>query len=400
MVVRRKLFFLLLIVTGLLIIVLRYGTSVSGAPLEAPSRELKITFFNVGRGDAILIHSPDNFDVLIDGGQVVAGPALVGYLENENLDDIDVMLATHTDADHVGGLISVLRDSHIPVRSVLYNGYPEVTDTWIEFVEAVADRGLHMKAIHFPESFTWGVAKAYVLNPAASLSLQSIESDTNRASVVVLLVYGKTRFLFTGDIDTTTEATVVARRTPVAADVLKVAHHGSAGSSSAFFLSKVHPSDAVISVGPNTYGLPEPEAIARLEAAGARIWRTDYAGNIVVRSNGDIFSINSPLRYGSFIPLSFREIAPPTLTPTPTATETATPTVTPTPSLTPAPTETVTATITRTPTVTHTPTKTSSPTVTSTATATPTITTTPTVTLTPTETQTRPPKPTSTLPFP
>lgn len=373
----------LLFIIGLLLVVFLYSTSVIGAPVEeASAGNLKVSFFDVGRGDAILIHGPDNFDVLIDGGRTIAGPTLVAGLRKEKVDDIDVMLASHTDGDHVGGLINVLYADDIPVRQVLYNGYPENTTTWNAFAAAVADEGLHMKAVHFPDSFTWGLTKAYVLNPAAGISVESINSDTNLASVVVLLVYGKTRFLFTGDIDSTIEATVVARRTPVAAQILKVAHHGSASSSSAYFLSKVHPSEAVISVGPNSYGLPEPEAIARLLAAGARVWRTDINGTIVVLSNGIIYSVNFPLRYGSFLPLNFRNI-PPTATFTPTPTQTFTPTVTPTPTITP----TATSTLTETPTlaVTITPTESLTPTETPTETLTPTET--PAETLTPTLTE-------------
>jgi competence protein ComEC len=131
------------------------------------------------------------------------------------------------------------------------------------------------------------LATAYILNPVAGL----VNPDQNAASVVVLLEYGQTRFLFTGDIDSTVEVTIVARGTPIPAQILKVAHHGSESSSSDAFLSAVGPEQAIISVGHNSYGHPSNETIARLLAIGAQVWRTDYKGMILVSSDGLVYTI-------------------------------------------------------------------------------------------------------------
>lgn len=339
------------------LVALIYTTSVQSASQAPEANLLKISYIDVGRGDSALIHSPDGFNVLIDGGRSVAGPTVVAYLHKQNVGKIDVMVASHTDGDHVGGLVDVLY-SDIPVRAVYTNGYPDSTDNWRAFVEAVQSNGLSLRTIHFPQTYTWGRVNAYALNPGL-ISANSLDSETNLQSVVLLLKYGNNRFLFPGDIDSTIEATVMARRTPVAADVLKVAHHGAASSSSAAFLAAVHPAYAVISVGPNSYGLPEPEAIQRLLAAGAVVLRTDQVGTVVVLSNGSQYSVNSPLyvysQYISWIP-NFRQ---PTQTPAPSFTPTAT--ITPTITLTPTPTKPVTGTpvLTKTPT----PTPTSTPSV-------------------------------------
>jgi competence protein ComEC len=352
-----------------------FATSVWGATPQSPElNTLKISFIDVGRGDGALIQSPDGFNLLIDGGKPEAGPTVVAYLRKNKVPDIDVMVASHTDNDHFGGLIDVL-ESNIPVRRVFYNGYPESTDNWYAFLEAVEDKGLTLRSMRYPKTYTWGEITAYVLNPASS-SLYSVESDTNRQSVVLLLQYGENRFLFTGDIDSTAEAQIIARRTPLAADILKVAHHGSASSSSANFLARVHPDYAIISVGPNSYGLPEAEAIERLEAAGATVLRTDRIGTIIVMSNGSQYSVNSPL------PVNYLFIAPLLNQPSPTPTQTPTPTITPTP--------TCTATATATPTSTPMPTRTyvleDTPAPDWTDTPTPTLTQTPDWTETPTPT--------------
>lgn len=255
------------------------------ASRAAPTSTVQVSFINVGQGDAALIRD-NGFDVLIDGGQPFAGPTVVAYLRQQGVDDIDVMIASHSDSDHIGGLIDVL-NSDIPVQEVLYNGYPGDTTTWYTFATAVANEGISLTAAQFPITYTWGEMTAHILNPAPGLG----NPETNDASVVVLLDHGQNHFLFTGDIDGTIEATVVARGTPVTADVLKVAHHGSKYSSSAVFLSAVNPKEAVISVGNNSYGHPAVETISRLLAAGARVWRTDIHGTIVIISDGTTYSV-------------------------------------------------------------------------------------------------------------
>jgi competence protein ComEC len=261
----------------------------TSATLSAPSSELTVTFIDVGQGDAVLIQDDSGFDILIDGGRTSAGPTVLAILREQSVDDIDIMVASHADADHIGGLITVLHDNNIPVKEVYYNGYPGSTLTWLNFVDAVIAEGVTLTAAQFPQTYTWGVTTVHILNPAPGL----VNPDTNDASIVILLIYGATRFLFTGDISSTIEATVVARSTPIAAEILKVAHHGSAYSSSPEFLAEVSPADAVISVGDNPYGHPADVTLTRLLGAGARIWRTDLQGNINVTSDGMTYAITA-----------------------------------------------------------------------------------------------------------
>jgi competence protein ComEC len=272
--------------------------------LGAPSSELTVAFIDVGQGDSAWIRDANGFDILIDGGKSSAGSTVLAFLRERGVDDIDVMVASHADADHIGGLINVLHDNDIPVREVYYNGYPGSTLTWLNFVDAVIAEGVVLTAAQFPQTYTWGVTTAHILNPTSGL----VNPDTNDASVVILLVYGDTRFLFTGDISSTIEATIVARSTPVAAEVLKVAHHGSAYSSSVEFLTEVSPAEAVISVGDNSYGHPAEVTVARLVEAGARIWRTDLYGNINVTSNGVTYAITaSKIVHAVYLPYQQKE---------------------------------------------------------------------------------------------
>ena len=281
---------------------------------RAASTIVEVSFIDVGQGDSALIHDDNNFDVLIDGGIRSSGPTVVAYLRDQSIDDIEVMVASHSDADHIGGLIDVLQAADIPVESVLYNGYPGTTLTWNDFINEVSNQGLTLEVAQFPQEYTWGSMTAYVLNPPSGL----VSPEQNEASVVILVKHGDIDFLFTGDVGSSTETNILARGTPVASEVLKVAHHGSAYSSSATFLSAVSPEYALISVGDNSYGHPSQDTLDRLTAAGATTLRTDQDGTIVFTSDGVTYSLpaSTPV-YTIFLPLILKDYSP-SSTPEPT----------------------------------------------------------------------------------
>ncbi len=267
--------------------------------LAAPNSTLQVSFINVGQGDSILLHDNTGFDVLIDGGQPSAGPTVVAYLRQQHVDDVEVMIATHGDSDHIGGLVDVLQMTDIPVRSVFFSGYPGSTAMWNSFDAAVSQEGLSLIPLQYPATQTWGSVTAGVLNPLSGLPSPYEQND---ASVVLLAQHGSTRFLFTGDIGFTEEAAVLGRSAPVA-EILKVAHHGSASSSSSPFLAAVQPAEAIISVGRNSYGHPAAETLGRLAAVGARVWRTDRSGTIVVVDDGTTYSVLPSFTDFVFLPL-------------------------------------------------------------------------------------------------
>jgi competence protein ComEC len=184
---------------------------------------------------------------------------------------------------------------------------------------------LQLTPAQYPDTFSWGDMTVNVLNPEPGLS----NPETNNASVVLLVRHGSVDFLFTGDIDATQEVKVIAHGTPVAAEILKVAHHGSNYSSGADFLAAVAPQDAIISVGPNSYGHPGADTLSRLMTVGAQIWRTDQSGTIVVLSNGITYTITGD-QYILYLPLILNQVVTEnqTMTPTLTATYNPTPTAT------------------------------------------------------------------------
>jgi competence protein ComEC len=258
---------------------------------------LEISFIQVGEGDAILVRDTNNFDILIDGGKVSAGTDILTFMQQEGVDDLEYMVATHADRDHIGGLIRVLEDGSIPVEQVLYNGYPGETTTWSEFAHAVLASGITLTVAQAPMTYTWGTSKARVLNPPPGLN----SPDQNDVSLVIALQHGSNRFLFTGDIPSQIENKLIQQGISLSADVLKVAHHGSKYSSSLAFLEAVSPQDAVISVGPNSYGHPTPEVIARLEAVRSRIWYTSLNGTVRFSSDGETIFVTPQYDHFVFI---------------------------------------------------------------------------------------------------
>jgi competence protein ComEC len=272
---------------------------------DSQAYNIQVAFIDVGEGDSTLIQTSDGYNILIDGGIVSQGPTVLAYLRNHGVYTLSAIVASHADSDHIGGLISVLQATDIAVDAVIYNGYPGDTLTWNNFVAAVANDGLSLTTAQFPEEIHWGITTVYILNPPAGL----VNPETNDASLVMLLERDHIDTLFTGDIDSTVESQVVARGTPIAADILKVAHHGSDLSTSTDFLNAVEPTDSIISVGLNSYGHPGSDALARLFASGTNVWRTDINGTILITSSDGITYqvIPSVTRASIFLPFIIRD---------------------------------------------------------------------------------------------
>jgi competence protein ComEC len=284
----------------ILLVFLIGGFIYATSALSASADTLRVSFINVGQGDAALVQDPNGYDILIDGGILSAGPTVVAYLRQQGVDQLEVMVASHADSDHIGGLISVLNAEDITVEHVYYNGYAGQTTAWYNFETAVANASVTLEAAQYPSSYAWGNTSVQIKNPAPGLD----NPNTNDASVVILLEHGNNNFLFTGDINSTIEATVVARGLPSEIKVLKVAHHGSDNSSSEFFLQAVRPQQSIISVGENSYGHPGAGTLQRLALVGSDIWRTDRSGNIIISSDGISYSVIPQILHDMlFIPL-------------------------------------------------------------------------------------------------
>jgi len=231
------------------------------------------------------LHLPNGDDVLVDGGKPQAGPTVVAYLDEHGVTDIELMVATHGDSDHIGGLIDVL--ASMPVAEAWLDSQTCTTGTCQDFYQALADNGVVTSTVRMGESYTWGEVDALILNPSEPLYV-----DKNENSVILRVSYGSVDFLLTGDAETGAENRMLNSGHPLEAEILKVGHHGSSSSSSSDFLSAVSPEIAVISVGPNQYGHPTEQTLSWLQAVGAVIYRTDQHGTIVITTDGSTHSVS------------------------------------------------------------------------------------------------------------
>ena len=298
-------------------------------PASLTDAPLVVRFLDVGQGDAILIQAPGGSTALIDGGEV--GSGVLQHLGNLGVQQLDLMVATHPHADHIGGLIEVL--DAIPVAQVVTNGQVHTTSTYEDLLDAIAAAGSAYREVRRGDMLQLGTLTLEVLNPTSSAG-----TDYNNGSVVLRLVYGQVAFLFTGDAESEAETSMLVSGRPLEAKILKVGHHGSRSSSSTSFLVAVRPEVAVISVGAsNVYGHPHPEALNRLAAVGSVVYRTDRDGTVTVTTNGVTYSVylsRASWAWYGYLPLALRNAGPvvPASTPTPTPTPYATPTPTTTPS--------------------------------------------------------------------
>jgi len=247
------------------------------AEAEAARNPLRVHFIDVGQGDSALIQCPDGSNILIDGGPISCYPFLIAYLKKAGVNRIKLLIATHPDGDHIGGLIKVLKE--FPVETVVDPGKTHTTVTYRRFLEGVrASPKTIYKMGRAGDRFVFGEAELRLLHPGASLP-----GDNNNASVVARLTCRGAAVLFTGDAEEEVEKEMLRRGGAGKITVLKVAHHGSKSSSSARFLSSISPRLAVISVGAdNSYGHPHPDTLKRLKTAGAEVLRTDEMGTVVL----------------------------------------------------------------------------------------------------------------------
>jgi beta-lactamase superfamily II metal-dependent hydrolase len=256
-------------------------------PVPTPkptAEELKVHFIDVGQGDSILIDLGE-IEILVDGGG--KSPGVVAYL-NDYIDGaIEVMVATHPHADHIGGLIAVL-DS-FEVEEIWLNGDTSTSKTYQEFMSRVNSEGVSIHEAMRGQSIEVDILYLLILHP-----IKPLVDDTNNNSIVLRLSYGSINFLFTGDAEKEAEASILESGLPVQADILKVGHHCSRTSSSAQFLEAVKPEVAVYMAGEdNRYGHPHQETINTLTSVGAKIYGTDIYGNIIVTTDGEAFSIKT-----------------------------------------------------------------------------------------------------------
>ena len=259
-------------------------TNTPTPPPETLASVLEVHFINVGQGDAILLVLGENA-ALIDGGD--RGSDIVAYLKRQGITYLDLVIASHPHADHIGGLIDVIRA--IPVDRVITNGQMHTTLTYERFLDAIIDSGAEYIEVSRGDTIPFVSLVFDVLHP-----LSPVGQNLNEQSIVLRLAHGNVTFLFTGDAEKGAEHSMLSWGGDLQAKVLKVAHHGSRSSSTPAFLAKVQPEIAVYCAGlGNQYGHPHEEALVALTQIGAEIYGTDIHGSVVITSDGKSYQVET-----------------------------------------------------------------------------------------------------------
>ena len=271
------------------------------AAIHEKGRLLEVITLDVGQGDAAIVRFPDNRTMLIDGGiqrsyydkqkrkQVeydVGERIIEPYLDFHGIREFDMIVLTHPDLDHGGGLAYILQN--FKVERVL-----GISDTPLD---SQTHRRLHtiVKARNIPYSFPYAgeieltsAATLNLLHPIDASSTNLLDRDKNDDSLVMKITYGKVDILFTGDIGKKAESRLIASGQDLRSEILKVPHHGSRTSSSPLFLDAVQPRYAIFSLGQgNRYQFPHADVVARYRARECPMLRTDKAGAITLRTDG------------------------------------------------------------------------------------------------------------------
>lgn len=257
-----------------------------------PDGKLHVVFCNVGQGDAVYIRTPNNQDMLIDGGPDNKVLSCLGKYMPFYDRTIDVVVLTHPQKDHLQGLISVIE--RYTVKHFVIGVVGNETEGYQQLVEAIEKKKVPTKNLYSGDTFSLGSVKFSVLWPERNWvsSHTTLDTGLNSFSYFLHLSYGAFDALFTGDGDRQIQPEIMRQASLPDVEVLKFPHHGSKTGILPAFLDKVKPELAVISVGKNSYGHPSKEAIDLLKERSITIKRTDRDGNVEVESDGKNWKIN------------------------------------------------------------------------------------------------------------
>jgi len=267
-------FLLLLLIINVIIFYSLYYVSGQG---------VTVAFFDVGQGDAIFIKAPGGVQVLVDGGANSQVLRELGKIMPFYDRSIDVVLATHADQDHIGGLVEVLK--RFKVDLFIRSNATSSSVVYLELENLIKEKRIKEEVIMSPEILSLGSgAELDILFPTQDTA----GWETNDASIVSRLIYGTNSFLLTGDSPQLIEKYLVGKYGNfLDSDVLKVGHHGSKNSSAELFVGTVSPTYSVISAGLNNrYGHPSPEALVILKQFSSQILETMGKGMVVFKSDG------------------------------------------------------------------------------------------------------------------
>ena len=256
------------------------------------NKDFCIHVIDVGQADSILITTPSNKNMLIDGGDEDSAKIIKSYLKNKKVKNLDVVIATHPDSDHIGSLDYII--DNFDVEKIYMPNQTTDSECYINLIDSCNKKNLKVNYLSKDDSFNLDDStNIYVLSPSY------ITDNNNSNSIVLNISYKNNNFLFTGDCEESNEMDMINSYNLEDIDFLKVAHHGSYTASSLAFLEETTPDSAVISCGyKNSYGHPHKSTLDNLESVDAKIFRTDQNGSMQFYSDGE--KIYSKVKYKEY----------------------------------------------------------------------------------------------------
>ncbi|HAT4242617.1 ComEC/Rec2 family competence protein [Clostridium perfringens] len=276
-------------IIGIIVVLLAgyFGIDLTQDSKVPKDSELMISYMDVGQGDAAYIKVNGN-DILIDAGPRSNSKELLEQLKAKNIDDFELVIATHPHEDHIGGMVDVFKEYE--VKSFYSPKITHTTKTYENLVKAVKDEGLKTKELKGGMVIDLGEgAKFEVFTPQ-----KSEYEELNDYSPIMKLSFGDTSYLFTGDAEKLAEEEALAKyKTSLDSDVIKFGHHGSSSSSSNAFIEAVSPKYGIISCAKdNKYGHPHRETLDIIKKYNIKTFRTDTDGEIILTSDGKSINFN------------------------------------------------------------------------------------------------------------
>lgn len=249
---------------------------------EKENQKAEVIFLNVGQGDSQLIVLPGDMQILIDGGPNTDISAKISKYIPFYDKDIELVILTHPHADHLRGLLSVLKDYN--VKNFMWSGANYESKVYTEFLDALKKEGSNVYIAEAGDLISF--EKDPILKILAPLknTLAKNFKGIHESMVVSELSLGNKKFLLTGDMEAELESQLIASKEIEDVDVLKIGHHGSKTSTSENLLKIAKPEEAIIQVGNNSYGHPTPLVLDRLTKFGVKIFRNDQLGDIVYQA--------------------------------------------------------------------------------------------------------------------
>lgn len=258
---------------------LNVSSIVYAEDLNEQTGDMVIHFLDVGQGLSILVQSGGK-NLLYDGGDRSSSSFVVSYLQRQQISNIDYLISSHYDEDHVSGFIGCINT--FSVGNVIGPDYVHESDLYNSFMDVVAAKGLEVQHPQVGTTFDFGTGQFTILAPS-----EIDANDSNANSVAIKLMNGANSFIFTGDAEADSELDMLNSGVDLSCDVLSVGHHGSASSTSWDLLQATVPEYAVISCGiDNQYGHPDADTMDKLSSMEVNVFRTDKQGTVIALSNG------------------------------------------------------------------------------------------------------------------